>query len=375
MLADDAAPSRAERHAHGHFPAPQRRPRDEKVRHVDAGDEQHADARAEHREEHRVDFRAQYGFGIRHGAGADAAIGGGEIVFELRGDRRELCGRLRHGHAWLEQADHRISRALASRRCQRIDAQRHPQRLADGEGELRRHDADDGQLRGVGANRPADDIRSAAVSIAPQLVPEQHDARPRRVVSLLKSAPEHRLHAERPQRVQRQLAALKPLGPARFDRQVERAGTVRADGVERRLPRLKNREIVHVDRKAGLPLRGVGQVDRDDAIGVREWQALEEAGIDDAEDGGAEADADAERQDRAKRERRVPDQHPDARTEITEESVHGYSRRSRCGRCSQKIVRVSVIGTNRFYSATPSLHSLRPPACSSSYNIAACRAT
>ena len=308
-------------------------------------------------------------------AGADAAIGGGEIVFELRGDRRELCGRLRRGHAWLEQTDHRISRTLAPRRRQRIHAQRHPQRLANGEGELRRHDADDGHLRGVGANRPTDDIRSAAVSIAPQLVAEQHDVRPRRVVSLLKSAPEHRLHAKRTERFQRQLPALKSLGPARFDRQVVRAGTVRADGVERRLPRLKNGEIVHVDRKPGLPLRRVGRVDRDDAIGVREWQALEEAGIDDAEDGRTEADADAERKDCAKGEGRVPDQHPDARTEITEESVHEYSRRCRCGRCSQKIVRVSVIGTNRFYSATPSLHSLRPRPCSSSYNIAACRAT
>ena len=329
MLADDTAARGPERHAHGHFPAPQRRARDQQVRHVDAGDEQDADARAEHRHEHRVDFRAEDRFQIRDRAGADAGIGGGEIVFELRGDRRELCGCLRRRYARLEQADHLVSRTLATRRRQRIHAQRHPQHLADRETERRRHHADDGHLRAVGANRPADDIRSAAVAIAPQLVPEQHDTRARRVVSFLKSSSEDGLHTERPERVQRQLTAREPLGPAGFEGQVVRPGAVRAEDLERRLPRLEHREIVDGDREARLALRRVRRVDRDDAIGVREGQALEQAGIDDAEHGGAEADADAQRHDRAERERRVPDQHPDARDEITEESVHGSPRRNR----------------------------------------------
>ena len=94
MLADDAAARGAERHAHRHFAPPQRRPRDEQVRHVDAGDEQHADARAEHREEQRVDFRAENRLRVRHHVGADAAIGGREILLELRGDRRGLRLRL-----------------------------------------------------------------------------------------------------------------------------------------------------------------------------------------------------------------------------------------------------------------------------------------
>ena len=79
---------------------------------------------------------------------------------------------------------------MAARGRQQIHAQRHPQHLADREAELRRHHADDGHLRGVGANRPADDIRGAAVAIAPQLMPEQHDIRARRVVFFLESAPE-----------------------------------------------------------------------------------------------------------------------------------------------------------------------------------------
>ena len=186
------------------FPAPQRRSRDQQVRHVDARDEQDADSRPEHRHEHRVDLTAEDRFEIGDGAGADAGIGGGKsrsscaAIVELR-------GRLRRRYSRLEQADHLVSRPLAPRGRQRIHSQRHPQHLADREAELRRHHADDGHLRGVGANRPADDVRGAAVAIAPQLVPEQHDILAPGVVSFLEPAAEHGLHAECTECLHRQL--------------------------------------------------------------------------------------------------------------------------------------------------------------------------
>ena len=63
----------------------------------------------------------------------------------------------------------------------------------------------------------ADDIGRAAVPIAPQLVPEQHDvSRPGWSSPVLKSAAEERLNAERPECLERELPSLEPFGPAGF---------------------------------------------------------------------------------------------------------------------------------------------------------------
>ena len=108
MLTDDAAARGAERHAHRHLPAAERGARDQQVRHVHAGDQQHADPRTQHREEHRVDFRPEQRLGIGDRAGADAAIGFGKLTLNLRGNDRQLRRRLFRRHAALEQANHGI---------------------------------------------------------------------------------------------------------------------------------------------------------------------------------------------------------------------------------------------------------------------------
>ena len=94
MLPHDAEASGAERHAHGDFALPQRRARGKQVGHVDARDQQHANAGAEHRVEQSVNLRAEHEHGVGHHVGADALVGRLEFAFELRGDRRDLRFRL-----------------------------------------------------------------------------------------------------------------------------------------------------------------------------------------------------------------------------------------------------------------------------------------
>ena len=85
-----------------------------------------------------------------------------------------------------------------------------------------------------------------------------------------------------------------------------------------------DREILHAHRESGLALRRVGRENRHDSAGVRERQPLEDAAVDDAEDGRAEADADTKSEDGDERQRWIPDQHPNAARQVAEESVHGY---------------------------------------------------
>jgi hypothetical protein len=71
------------------------------------------------------------------------------------------------------------------------------------------------------ADNTAGDVGSAAVAIAPERVPEQHDvARARLIVAGLEAAPEHRPHTERAVGTERQLCARKSLGMTRRERQV-----------------------------------------------------------------------------------------------------------------------------------------------------------
>ena len=85
---------------------------------------------------------------------------------------------------------------------------------------------------------------------------------------------------------------------------------------------LPHREVLAADRLPRLLLRRVRRDDRHDAVGVRERQPLEQPAVDDAEDRGAEADAQTERQDRDQRQGRIPEQEPHSRTNIADKLIH-----------------------------------------------------
>ncbi len=167
--------------------------------------------------------------------------------------------------------------------------------------------------------------RRAAVPIPPEVVTQQHDglgAGP--IVAVAEAAAQDGLDAERLERADRELAAAESLRPPFLRGQVERREPERAEFLERRLPRLPDRQVLHADGLAGLVLGSFRRDQGDDAIGVRERQALEQPAVDDAEDRRAEADAQAERQNGDQRQRRVLDEHPDAGAQVGPEVVHPY---------------------------------------------------
>ena len=147
----------AERHPHRHLAPPQRRARDQQVRHVDARDQQHADAGAEHRVEQRRRSRGRAPSSRRASRPRRRRDWSpGNSLLELRRDRPRpapvACATLTPGFS---RRDHRVVGTLAARLGERIDRQRHPQRLADRKRELLRHHADDRALDAAGADRLA----------------------------------------------------------------------------------------------------------------------------------------------------------------------------------------------------------------------------
>ena len=154
---------------------------------------------------------------------------------------------------------------------------------------------------------------------------QQHDglgAGP--IVAVAEAAAQDGLDAQRLERADRELTAAESLRPSFLGGQVERRKPERAELLERRLPRLPDRQVLHADGLPGLVLRSFRRDQGDDAIRVRERQALEQPSVDDAEDRRAEADAQAERQNGDQRQRRILDEHPDAGAQVGPEIVHPY---------------------------------------------------
>jgi hypothetical protein len=73
-----------------------------------------------------------------------------------------------------------------------------------------------------------------------------------------------------------------------------------------------DRQVVHRHGHLRLALRDVRGHQRHDPVGVRERQSLEQATVHHTENGGAQTDPEAERQNGHDRQRRILDQHPHA---------------------------------------------------------------
>ena len=155
---------------------------------------------------------------------------------------------------------------------------------------------------------------------------------PGRSSPFAEAAAEDRLHAERGKGRRRELGPTEPLGPSLVGREVDWNRRVRAELVEGGLAFLPDLEILAADRLPRLLLQGVRRDDRHDAFGIRERQTLEQPAVDDREDSGGEADAQAEREHRDQRQGRVPEQEPHSRTNIAGKLIH----RLRCPEKSQR---------------------------------------
>jgi hypothetical protein len=211
-LADQPPARGADRRPDGHLALPRRGLREEHVRDVRAGDEQHEADRAEQDEERRA----------------------GRVV-----DARDLLRRdaqgpgAREGRLALERQAHRVHQllrvGLRNARRQAPDAVEAARRGVALVGpqvigqidrfgvavqlEAPRHDPDDGVRVVVEQDVAAEHVRVAAVAPLPDvLADDRHRRRPRPPIVVAKPAAETRLHAEHREEARRDEAAVDALG-------------------------------------------------------------------------------------------------------------------------------------------------------------------
>ena len=272
-LRHDLPARRAHREPHGGLTAPRDRAREQQVRDVGAGDEQHQPAHAEqnlqaapvlllhdadagaggHDRDHLLGQRLDdVGHPVRRVAGVVLH----PLVEDAGEPRAHAVGR----RARTQPADHAQPRGdrLAEDRGvavdQRLLLERNPQvrriaaqRFAE---ESRRRDADDGEGVPLDEERGADDRRIAAVGALPDVVAQHDDGRRRRrVVGGGEDAAAERADAER-----REVVAGDVLGAQRPRRRVD----VLAPHADARAAGLKRRDLLELRQSRPSAARTAG---------------------------------------------------------------------------------------------------------------------
>jgi hypothetical protein len=146
------------------------------VHHVDARDEQHADAEAEH----RVHGAAQRPRRERidqplHLAGVELLVRVRVVLGQPLGERRELRVGLVERNAGLERAEDRgiDVRGVVAGPRRKLAEERQPQLFVDRKGKALGHDADDRRGLAVDANVLADDVLGSPEVALPDAVANQ----------------------------------------------------------------------------------------------------------------------------------------------------------------------------------------------------------
>ena len=219
-LTDDAAAARAERVADGDLTLTRAGPREQQIRDVRAGDQQHEADRAEHHQQARAhvaddlvlkrdDFAALAPRVREH----PQRVGLAKIGYA----RAHLRLRARGGCAGREPGDGLTALTAAPQRASRraIERERHPDlRLGGGERERRGHDADDFARLAVDQDLAADHVRIGAEALTPQRVADDDGARARQFFIRAKRPAERGRHAERREEVRRHVRADEAFGAA-----------------------------------------------------------------------------------------------------------------------------------------------------------------
>ncbi len=305
-LPDEPAAARAERRAHRRLLLAREPLREQQVRHVGAGDEQHEGDRPGEEEQRRP--RAAHD---RLLEGLDRHRGGGVRAGPLRGEpprhHVHLGAGLRERRARPQPAED-AQEAVVAPLLLRAEDERDPQLRAGrperGEPEPARHDRRDDVAAPVEREGLADDRRVGAEPARPEGV-AQHDLVPR--AALAEGAAERRRDAEEVEEGRRRLERGQLLRRAapRQDRGPRVRGGHRLERSARALPLL---EVRRRGRVARLALLRLVLEEGDEARGVAVSERPEQHVVDDAEDGARRADADGERQDGDQRHsRRAPE--------------------------------------------------------------------
>ena len=324
-LRDDPRAARAERQANRRLAAACRRAREEQVRHVGAGDEQHQRDRRDERDQ-RAARLADNRVLRRHEPHAPALVGFRIRGFELQAHRVEL--RLRGGACdrRLQPSD-RHHEAAAARHAGHVVFDRCPHLgVVGGKAEARRHDADDEVRPSLGHDRSTDNRRIAAEQPLPDAIAEhQHFRRLRPVVVRLDGAAEERRRAE--QRKERAADAraedaLGQLQPA----DVEGPAGEERDALERR----QAPPVLVIGQRAARDRAGAIAIDlavheREHAGGIAVRRRPQDHGADDAEDGGVGADAERQRDDGGDGESRRAPQQADGVDDVARKMSEGRS--------------------------------------------------
>ena len=187
--------------------------------------------------------------------------------------------------------------------------------------EIDRHDADDRARDAVENNRLAHDVRIAGKALLPEAVAEDGDRRAAGLVLVLgdPAADDRRQleHAKQARRHARCTDALRvPLA-----RQDAAAGRRAADGVEDGVL------IAPVDvlgkRRRARGTERLRVVDRDERVGIGEWQRFDQHRVHDAEHRRVGADAERQRDHGQRREPRIAREQPKGETDVLKERFHG----------------------------------------------------
>ena len=291
------------------------RTREQQVRDVDAGDQEHEADRAEENQQrplHAFHHRVQQRYGAHRVTVDLVRILARQVLL----DAVEIRARLGDGDTVAQPADGGkiVRAALVRRQLVGLEAQRDPDLAVAGEIKAGGEHADDLERRAFERDTLPDDRAVAAVAALPQIVPEQHHlAGARKCVGRGESATELRRHPQHAEklRVDRAGGHADGLGSA-----AQREDLIAVDGDTAQSPVL--RAPVHEvwgrdSRRAPLP--GV-LVDVHETGRLRERQRLQQYLLHHGEDGGVGADAERSREYRSDREARRLAQHAQREREV-----------------------------------------------------------
>ena len=300
-LADDSGATGAERRPDGYLAPAPRRPRQQEVRHVRAGNEQHERDARHHEHEDERHFPRQKRVTQRAQPGDPAFIRARILRSEAPGDRIELLARLRHRDAWLQPAKcEEPAEVPLILRDQRHE--RDPQPLIVRKREPLRHDPHHRVGLAVHKDGLPDDVLASAIPMHPDVVAQQDDVRRAfAVVHRGEVAATNRVRTEHRKQIPRHTGTEVPL---RFAMTVRDRQASAADGRDAREHRVRFVPVAHVEvRQAGFIVRFLFLLaDHQNAIRVGVGIGLEQHAVDKAENGGVQADTEAEAEYRDSRE-------------------------------------------------------------------------
>jgi hypothetical protein len=228
QLHDQARAAGAKRDTHGQFLTPAQRSREQQVRGVRAGNQQHHQYRGEHHAEHRA-HRAIHDHVLER---LDAPVLSAE-PFGI-GVHGVIEPRAESGLE-LDGADPRVTAqhepvCILVRFDRLRQRRRDPDRFAARVGEILRHHADDRRRVGIDADLAADNGPVAAVAILPKLVREhRHLFRARLFVCRVEVAAKQRCDAEHAEQVRADVGAVvafRTIKIAQVDRRARCAGDI-----------------------------------------------------------------------------------------------------------------------------------------------------